>query len=326
MNIGIIGLGRMGRQIARRLKKHGHTVVAWNRSPAPRASFSRYGGLAAPTIPEMVRRLKPPRIIWVMLPAGKTTEEVLLGKSGLVKLLCRGDIVIDGGNAYYEDSIRRGETFAKKGIIFFDSGTSGGIHGEKHGFSLMVGGPENVWPKVRPIFRDLAAGDLSPNPSPRQGRVAGGRERWNEKHYGLVGPAGTGHFVKMVHNGIEYGMMEALAEGLALINKKYPRIDLAQVAQVWQQGSVVSSRLVDWARDLLEKENLAHVIGLVESTGEGEWTIQVAKKLGVDVRVMKDALQVRRESIKPANQKLLRNKILVLLRNRFGGHKVKYRK
>lgn len=306
MNLGVIGLGRMGRQLARRLKKHGHTVVAWNRSPAPRASFSRYGGLAAATIPEMVRRLKPPRVIWLMLPAGKTTEGVLLGKSGLVKLLRRGDIVIDGGNAYYEDSIRRGKTLAKKGIIFFDSGTSGGIHGERQGFSLMVGGPASFWPTVEPVFKALAAG--------------------NGKNYGLVGKNGAGHFVKMVHNGIEYGMMEALAEGLALINKKYPRINLAQVAQIWQQGSVVSSRLVDWARDLLEKENLAHVTGLVESTGEGEWTIKVAKKLGVDVRVMKDALQVRRESKRPANQKLLRNKILVLLRNRFGGHEVHYRK
>lgn len=300
MTIGVIGLGRMGIQIARRLHKKGHRVWAWNRSPAPRASFARFGGKTALTIPELVKKLKRPRIVWVMLPAGATTEEVLLGKSGLFHLLQKNDILIDGGNSFYEDSIRRAKTFAKRGVIFFDSGTSGGIHGEKHGFSLMVGGAKKSWPQVRPIFRDLAAGNS----------------------YGLVGSSGSGHFVKMVHNGIEYGMMEALAEGFALINKKDPRIDLAQVAKIWQQGSVISSRLVDWARDAFEKENLARVVGLVEHTGEGEWTIKVAKKLGVDVRVIKDALQVRRESAKPANQKLLRNKILALLRNRFGGHSV----
>lgn len=300
MTIGIIGLGKMGMQIARRLHKKGHRVLAWNRSPEPRAAFRKFGGNVCETVPELVGHLQKQKILWVMLPAGEATEEMLLGKLGLINILSAGDIVIDGGNAHYKDSIRRAKVFAKRGVFFFDSGTSGGVHGEKNGFALMVGGPVKAWPEIRPIFRDLGAGNS----------------------WGLVGSAGSGHFVKMVHNGIEYGMMEAIAEGYSVINKWNPRIDLVQVTKIWQEGSVIRSWLIDLARDIFEKEDLSTVKGYVRATGEGEWTVKAARHLGVDVRVIKDSLQVRRESEKSFNQTLFRNKLLALLRNRFGGHEV----
>lgn len=301
----------MGMQIARRLHKKGHQVVAWNRSPEPRVAFSRFGGQTTETISQLVSQLKRPRIVWSMVLANKdrfakgakgvdATEEILLGKNGLIKNLSPGDIVIDGSNSYYEDTIRRSKLFVKKGVSFFDAGTSGGIHGEKQGFALMVGGEKKHWKRVEPIFKDLAAA----------------------RSYGLVGPSGAGHFVKMVHNGIEYGMMEAIAEGYALINKWNPKVDLAQVTKIWQQGSVVRSWLIDLILDILQKEDFSKVVGLVRMLGEGEWSVLTGKHLGVDVRVMEDAVRVRRESEQQKNQKLLRNKLLALMRNRFGGHEV----
>ena len=300
MTIGIIGLGKMGMQIARRLHRKGHKVIAWNRSVAPRKKYQRFGGKTAESVPALVARLPQSRIVWTMLPAGAATESVMFGEAGLYSLLRRGDIIIDGANENYKTTIRRAKRFSRKGIVMFDAGTSGGIHGEKNGFSIMVGGPRRVWPKIKPVIRDLAADDS----------------------YGLVGEVGSGNFVKMVHNGIEYGMMEAIAEGFALIHKWNPKINLAQVAKIWRKGSVVSSWLIDLTRDIFEREDLAKVVGLVKHTGEGAWTVETAKKLGVDVRVIEAALRVRKESEKKKNQKLLRNKILALLRNRFGGHEV----
>ncbi|MBI4053838.1 MAG: hypothetical protein HY397_00745, partial [Candidatus Doudnabacteria bacterium] len=217
---------------------------------------------------------------------------------------------------------------------YLDCGTSGGVWGERNGFSIMVGGEAKIFKKVEPVFRALAA--PSPNPShPPAGRAGKGRGKQKGKFpppggegkgggysYGLVGKSGAGHFVKMVHNGIEYGMMEAIAEGFAVLDKSGFKLNLAQVAKIWRQGSVVSSWLVELAQDIFEKEDFARVVGFVKHTGEGEWTVKVAKRLAVDVRVIADALAVRKESGEKAAQKLLRNKILALLRNRFGGHEV----
>lgn len=309
--IGVVGLGKMGMQIARRLHKKGFKVIAWNRNPQKRALFRKFGGAVADSIPELVKALPGPRVIWLMLPSGQTTEEFV---SAARRILKKNDIVIDGSNSFYKDSVRRAKGLAKKGIHFLDCGTSGGVWGEKNGFSLMVGGDKKVFKKVEPIFKSLAAS--SSPPSPDEGRV---REGFS---YGLVGQNGAGHFVKMAHNGIEYGMMEAIAEGFAVINKWNPKINLAEVARIWEKGAVVSSWLIELARDIFEKENLGKIAGLIPHTGEGQWTIRTAKKLGVDVRVIADAFKVRLQSGKRKNQSKFSNKIVSLLRNRFGGHEV----
>lgn len=298
-SIGVVGLGKMGRQIARRLHKKGFKVIAWNRSPKPRQEFKRFGGKAADTIEGLVKALPRPRVIWLMLPSGETTGEFI---KEFIKLLSPGDTIIDGGNSNFQDTTKRSKELARHKINFLDAGTSGGVWGERNGFSLMVGGDKKVFQKMEPVFRALAAGE--------------------GKNYGLVGANGAGHFVKMIHNGIEYGMMEAIGEGLAIINKWNSKINLAEVTRIWGKGSVVSSWLVDLARDIFEKENLNKVVGYVHHLGEGEWTIKTAKKLGVDARVIADSFQVRIESKQKRNQNKFSNKIVALLRNRFGGHEV----
>lgn len=302
MTIGILGLGRMGMQIARRLHSRGFDVVGWNRGPEARAELAAAGAKTAETVDRLLGMLGAPKIIWLMLPAGEVVESQC---QSLALTLAAGDIVIEGGNSFYKDSQRRAAKLAEKGIHFFDSGTSGGIHGEKNGFSIMVGGPKEVWPTVEPIFKSLAAGD--------------------GKNYGLVGPSGAGHFVKMVHNGIEYGMMEAIGEGLAILDASEFKLDLAHVAGIWSKGSVVSSWLIDLAKHSLETEKLDNVVGSIAHTGEGKWTIEVAKQLGVDVRVIEDAFTVREESLEQKNQQKFSNKIVALLRKQFGGHEVKYK-
>lgn len=327
MTLGVIGLGKMGLQIARRLHKKGFSVLAWNRSEGPRRDLSVFFNkiplpderLASPPsspprsggrnkrrggrsqvfemIPSLMAALKKPRILWLMLPSGRPTEKII---NSISRLLSAGDIIIDGSNSFYQDSIKRANKLARYKIHYLDAGVSGGVWGEKNGFSLMVGGDPKIFKKVEPVFKALAV---------------------NTKHCGLVGKNGSGHFVKMIHNGIEYGMMEALAEGFAVLNKWNSRLDLAQISKIWQKGSVVRSWLLDLCLDIFEKENLDEYAGLVQHTGEGEWTVKVAKKLGVDARVIEAALLARKESAKPQNQKLFRNKLLALLRNRFGGHK-----
>src|SRR3989338_110641 len=313
MTVGRLGLGRMGMQIARRLHKNEFKVVAWNRSPEPREDFKKFAlrpgsgsnqSGVAETPEQLIAALPSPKILWFMLPAGDLLDEMLL-KQGLADKLSDGDIIIDGGNSFYRDSQRRAKELAKKGIHFFDSGTSGGVHGEKNGFSIMVGGPKSVWPTVEPMFKALAAGD--------------------GKNYGLVGESGAGHFVKMVHNGIEYGMMEAIGEGLATLKASEFKLDLSQVAHIWSKGSVVSSWLIELAKNALDTEDLDKVVGYIHHTGEGQWTIEESKKLGVDVRVIEDAFKVRQESEDPKNQEKFSNKIVSLLRKQFGGHEVKYK-
>jgi 6-phosphogluconate dehydrogenase len=212
-----------------------------------------------------------------------------------------GDIIIDGGNSFYKDSIRRAKELETKGVYFFDCGTSGGVWGEKEGFALMVGGPKEQWPIIEPIIKALSSGS----------------------NFGLVGQNGAGHFVKMVHNGIEYGMMEAIGEGYGVLKSSDFNLDLTQVTRIYQQGSVIRSWLIDLTRNIFEKEDVEKTSGIIDSTGEGEWTIQVGKELGVDVRVIEDALKVRQESSQPKSQQKFSNKIVALLRKQFGGHEVK---
>jgi 6-phosphogluconate dehydrogenase len=298
MQIAIFGLGKMGMQIAKRLHKNNFDVLAWNRSDHPRHEFENHGGKTFVTEEELVEAMSgDQRIFWIMLP-NDVVEDFIFSEKGLKQYFREGDIVIDGGNSFYKDSIRRAEVLKSQGVYYFDSGTSGGVWGEENGFALMVGGPSEVWPTIEPIFKTLSSGI----------------------NYGLVGPSGAGHFVKMVHNGIEYGMMEAIAEGYSVMKSSPYALDLAQVTRIYQVGSVVRSWLIDLMANIYQNEDIEGTSGLVKATGEGEWTVNAGKEFGVDVRVIEDSLQVRRESELTENQDLYRNKILALLRKQFGGH------
>jgi 6-phosphogluconate dehydrogenase len=301
--ITIFGLGRMGAQIARRLKKKGFNVVAWNRSPEPVAEIKKAKIFGTSDIQKAIEKTKNSgtgsRIFWIMLPH-KIVDEFIFGKEHLGAYLKKGDIVIDGGNSFYKDSIARGAKLAKKGIHFFDCGTSGGVWGEKAGFALMVGGSKEKWSVVEPIFKALSSGD----------------------NYAYLGKAGAGHFTKMVHNGIEYGMMEAIGEGYAVLEASPFKLNLKDVTRVYQQGSVVRSWLIDLCRNIFEHEDIKKTSGKIDSTGEGEWTVNAGKEFGVDVRVIEDSFKVRQESVDPKHQKKFSNKIVALLRKQFGGHAI----
>lgn len=299
MKIAIFGLGRMGSQIAKRLQKNGFDVLAWNRSQEPRDEVAKFGVKTFAAIDKLVGEFKEePRVFWLMLPH-KIVDDFLQNELG--SHLKAGDIVIDGGNSFYKDSIRRAESLKAKGIFYYDCGTSGGVWGFDNGFALMVGGPKETWPQVEPIFKTLSSGE----------------------NYGLLGKNGAGHFVKMVHNGIEYGMMEAIGEGYGVLQASDFNLDLGQVTKIYQEGSVVRSWLIDLTKNIFDNEDVANTSGLVEATGEGEWTVNAGKELGVDVRVIEDSLKVRQESADPKNQNKFSNKIVALLRKQFGGHGIK---
>lgn len=304
----------MGAQIARRLHKKGFKVVAWNRSPEPVKAIKKSGIFGTSNIEEAVngaiigkgasgksktskQTVGKSRIFWIMLPHA-IVDDFLFGNDHLGPHLKKGDIVIDGGNSFYKDSQKRAARMEEKGVHYFDCGTSGGVWGEKNGFALMVGGPKNKWKLIEPFMKALSAGD----------------------NYAYCGDSGAGHFVKMVHNGIEYGMMEAIGEGYAVLEASSFKLNLADVTRVYQQGSVVRSWLIDLCRNIFGNEDIASTSGKIDATGEGEWTVNTGHELGVDVRVIEDALKVRRESADPENQKKYSNKIVALLRKQFGGH------
>jgi 6-phosphogluconate dehydrogenase len=300
MQLGIFGLGRMGMQIAKRLHQNNFDVRAWNRSVEPREEFEKFGGKVFEHPQGVIDSISDnPRIFWVMLPHA-ILDEFLFGIDGIVKYLKSGDILIDGGNSYFKDTVRRAQQLNNLGIIFYDIGTSGGVWGLERGFALMAGGPKDHWNQIEPIVKTLSSGE----------------------NYGLLGKNGAGHFVKMVHNGIEYGMMEAIAEGYAIMQASEFQPDLRLVSQIYQKGSVVSSWLIDLTRNIFEHENIDATSGLIESTGEGEWTIKTAEELGVDARVIKDSFEVRKESKDLKNQNKFSNKIVALLRKQFGGHAI----
>jgi 6-phosphogluconate dehydrogenase len=292
MKIGIIGLGRMGAGIAERLRRGGHEVVGYDQNPA----ISQ-----AKTIADLVRMLPQPHTVWVMVPAGGPTQAVV---DELGELMTVGDIIIDGGNSYYKDSMRRGAAMKQKGLNFLDVGTSGGVWGLSEGFSLMAGGDKSAYNQIEPLLKALA-------PTPDSG-------------YGHMGPSGAGHFVKMVHNGIEYGMMQAFAEGFELMDaKKEFDLDLHLIAETWREGSVVRSWLLDLAANALEEDpKLQRLEAYVEDSGEGRWTVQESIDLAVPAPVISSALQARFRSrqTQPFGARLL-----AALRNQFGGHAVRKR-
>ncbi|MFA6314758.1 MAG: decarboxylating 6-phosphogluconate dehydrogenase [Candidatus Paceibacterota bacterium] len=304
-SITIFGLGRMGAQIARRLHKKGFKVVAWNRSIEPVTAMKKSGVYATNDLAEAVEKSskagskKTRRIFWVMLPHA-IVDEFIFDKKHLGGYLMAGDIVIDGGNSFYKESMRRAKKLKARGVHFFDCGTSGGVWGEKNGFALMVGGEKEKWPLLQPFIKALSAGD----------------------NFAYLGKAGAGHFTKMVHNGIEYGMMEAIGEGYAVLNASPFKLNLSDVTRVYQNGSVVRSWLIDLVRNIFDHEDVKGTQGKIDANGEGEWTVKTGKELGVDVRVIEDACNVRVESANPINQKKYSNKIVALLRKQFGGHAI----
>ncbi len=295
--VGIAGLGKMGANIARHLLEQDWEVVAWNRSPEAAERLAAEGARAVQSLAELAAELPSPRTIWVMVPAGEAVDEVLFGKQGIVRHLAKGDVVIDGGNSFYKDSKRRAARLARRGISFLDAGTSGGPAGARQGATLMVGGEEKAYNRLEPLFRDIAAKDA----------------------VGHFGPAGAGHFVKMVHNGIEYGMMQAIAEGFGIMKRSPFRLPLRKIAELYNHRSVIESRLVGWlAKAFTEQgEDLADVSGTVGYTGEGEWTAAAAKELKVPAPIIEGSFKFRVASRKRPSYL---GKILSALRNQFGGH------
>lgn len=300
MDIAIIGLGKMGANMARRLLRKGHRVVGYNLTPEITRELAAMEGLiAAYSLEEVVKHLHAPRAIWVMVPAGDPTEETVMALSDIME---PGDVLIDGGNSNYKESQRRAAAVQAKGLHFVDVGTSGGVWGLAEGYSLMIGGGKAVVERLSPIFEALA-------PAPKQG-------------WGHVGPSGAGHFVKMVHNGIEYGLMQAYAEGFEIMRAKESlELDLHQIAQIWRYGSVVRSWLLDLtANALSEDQELSDIRGWVADSGEGRWTVAEAIDLDVPAPVITLALQARFVSRQDESYAA---KLLAAMRNQFGGHAVK---
>jgi 6-phosphogluconate dehydrogenase len=333
MQLGMIGLGRMGGNIVRRLMNNGHTAVVYDKDAKAVAGLAGEGAVGADTLEDFVAKLEKPRTAWVMLPAGKITEATI---EALAKLMQPGDVIIDGGNTFWQDDVRRGAALKAKGLHYLDVGTSGGVWGIERGYCMMIGGEPDVVQRLDPIFATLAPGRGSIERTP-------GREQRNstaERGYLHCGPNGAGHFVKMVHNGIEYGIMAAYAEGLGVLrganagkqaraadaetaplrNPEHYQydIDVADVTEVWRRGSVISSWLLDLtAVALAEDPTLARFAGRVSDSGEGRWTIQAAIDEGVPAPVLTTALYERFSSRGNAT---FQDKVLSAMRYRFGGH------
>ena len=320
MEIAIVGLGRMGGNIARRLMKHGHSVVAFDRDAQAVAALAKEGARPAHSLAEVVSSLSPPRAIWVMLPAGAPTEATVFA---LADLLAPADVILDGGNSFYKDDIRRASTLAARALHYIDVGTSGGVWGLERGYCMMIGGPKEAVTRLDPIFAALAPGRGEIPRTPKRE----GRDPRAEMGYIHAGPAGAGHFVKMVHNGIEYGLMQAYAEGFDILRGKggseLPAearfdLDLADIAEVWRRGSVISSWLLDLsAMALAEDPALAEFEGDVADSGEGRWTIEAAIEEAVPADVLSAALYARFRS---RMSHPFGDKLLSAMRNKFGGH------
>jgi 6-phosphogluconate dehydrogenase len=320
MQLGVIGLGRMGGNISLRLMRAGHTCVVYDHSADAVKKVAGSGAVGAADLADLVRGLEKPRAIWVMLPAGKITEETIDTLSGLME---PGDTIIDGGNTFYKDDMRRAKALAEKKLDYVDVGTSGGVWGLERGYCMMIGGPAETVQRLDPIFATLAPGmgDVE-----RTKERKGGDPR-PEQGYMYCGPAGSGHFVKMVHNGIEYGLMQAYAEGFDVLKAKASdelpeaerfTLNMADIAEVWRRGSVVSSWLLDLtASALAENETLSEFTGHVTDSGEGRWTIEAAIEEAVPVPVLSTALYARFRS---RSGNTFGEKLLSAMRNKFGGH------
>ena len=321
MQIGMIGLGRMGGNIVRRLMRKGHECVVFDTSSASIDALVTEGAAGSAEIGNLVAQLKTPRAVWIMLPAGDITEQAVVQ---LGELLGAGDIIIDGGNSFYKDDIRRAQALRPKGIHYVDCGTSGGVWGLERGYCMMIGGEKEVVDRLDPIFDALApgSGDIPRTP----GR--NGRDARVERGYVHCGPNGAGRFVKMIHNGIEYGLMQAYAEGFSILRgaaserveaaQRY-RFDLTDIAEVWRRGSVISSWLLDLtATALSEDPDLGSYSGFVEDTGEGRWTITAAIEEAVPANVLTAALYARFRS---REKESFSDKLLSAMRHKFGGHR-----
>jgi 6-phosphogluconate dehydrogenase len=299
MELGMVGLGKMGSNMTRRLLKGGHRVVVYDPRTESVNELENEGAIGSHSLKSLVTSLQPPRTVWLMVPSGEITEQTI---QALGSLLEARDVVVDGGNSNYKQTIRRAEQLRTQGIHFIDVGTSGGVWGLAEGYSLMIGGEKAVVDRLRPIFETLA-------PVP-------------DKGWGHVGANGAGHFVKMVHNGIEYGVMQAYAEGFEIMKAKEDfALDLHQIAEIWRYGSVIRSWLLDLtARALSEDQNLEGIKGWVPDSGEGRWTVFEAIDLGIPAPVITLALQRRFRS---RQEETFADKLLAALRNQFGGHAVK---
>ena len=320
MRLGMVGLGRMGANMARRLIRGGHEVVVTDLSPDAVKGMASEGAVSSASLDDFVSKLGSPRIAWLMVPAGGPTESTAQALASKMKV---GDILIDGGNSYFKDDIRRSKIFADKGIHYVDVGTSGGVWGLERGYCMMIGGPKETVLKLDPIFKTLAPGRGDIPRTPGREKLAGTAE----EGYIYCGPSGSGHFVKMVHNGIEYGIMQAYAEGFDIFRNaskaELPKdeqydLNLPDIAEVWRRGSVVSSWLLDLtAIALAENPTLSEYSGFVQDSGEGRWTIEAAIAEAVPVDVLSAALFVRFRS---REEHTFAEKMLSAMRQKFGGH------
>ena len=320
MQLGMIGLGRMGANMTRRLMRGGHQMVVSDLSPDAVKQLAGEGAVAASSLNDLVSKLTPPRAAWIMVPAGDPTDKTVLA---LLDGMQAGDTIIDGGNSYFKDDVRRSKVCAEKGVHYVDVGTSGGVWGLERGYCMMIGGPKEAVQRLDPIFKTLAPGRGDIPRTPGREKIAGTAE----DGYIHCGPSGSGHFVKMVHNGIEYGMMQAYAEGFDIFknatSKDLPEdirydLNLADIAEVWRRGSVVASWLLDLtAMALVENPTLAEYSGFVQDSGEGRWTIQAAIDEAVPAEVLSAALYTRFRS---RQEHTFAEKVLSAMRQKFGGH------
>ncbi len=320
MQLGLVGLGRMGANMVRRLQRGGHTCAVFDLNPDNVKKLVSEGAEGATSLEDLVQKLSKPRAVWVMVPAGKATESTV---QSLAAVMEDGDAIIDGGNSFYKDDIRRAEELRKKGIHYLDAGTSGGVWGVERGYCLMIGASDESFARLDPIFKTLAPGIGNIERTPGRDKMGGTAEQG----YLHCGPPGSGHFVKMVHNGIEYGVMQAYGEGFdLLVHKDSPdlpenerfKLNVADIAELWRRGSVIGSWLLDLtAMALVENPTLSNFTGFVEDSGEGRWTIDAAIEQAVPVEVLASALFTRFRS---RREHTFAEKVLSAMRSKFGGH------
>lgn len=324
MQIGMVGLGRMGGNMVRRLMRDGHECLVFDLNADNVAQIAAEGAVATRSMAEMVEKLAAPRAIWIMVPAGEATQQTVESLGGMMS---PGDIIIDGGNSNFKDDVRRAEMLREKGLHYVDVGTSGGVWGAERGYCLMIGGEESIFRHLEPIFRTLAPGRGEIERTPGRESGADGFSQSVEDGYLHCGPNGAGHFVKMIHNGIEYGLMQAFAEGFDIMRNanstqlapahRYD-LNLADIAELWRRGSVVSSWLLDLtAMALLENPTLSNYSGFVQDSGEGRWTIEAAIEEAVPADVLAASLFTRFRS---RQEHTFAEKILSAMRHKFGGH------
>ncbi len=324
MQLGMVGLGRMGANMTRRLMRGGHTMVVSDLSADAVKGLAGEGAVGSSSLDDLVSKLQAPRAAWIMVPSGDPTEKTV---QTLLAKMEAGDTIIDGGNSYFKDDVRRSKLCAAKGVHYVDVGTSGGVWGIDRGYCMMIGGPKEAVQRLDPIFKTLAPGRGDTPRTPGREKLAGAAVGTSEDGYIHCGPSGAGHFVKMVHNGIEYGIMQAYAEGFDIFknatSKELPEdirydLNLPDIAEVWRRGSVISSWLLDLtAMALIENPNLSEYSGYVQDSGEGRWTIQAALEEAVPAEVLTAALYTRFRS---RQEHTFAEKMLSAMRQKFGGH------